>query len=194
MAKVKLERKTKETDITLALNLQGTGKHDISTGIDFFDHMLQQFSFHGCFDLELKCKGDLNVCGHHTVEDVGIVLGQAFKKSLPDHKGFVRYGSVFMPMDETLARAVVDISGRPYLVFEAAFTQPKVGEFDTELVKEFFRAFVNHAQITLHLKVIYGENTHHKIEALFKAVALVLRQAVQIDPKRGGPSSTKGML
>jgi imidazoleglycerol-phosphate dehydratase len=194
MAKVKLQRKTNETDVSLTLNLHGTGKHDITTGIGFFDHMLQQFSFHGCFDLELKCKGDLHVCGHHTVEDVGIVLGQAFKQGLPDHKNIIRYATAFVPMDETLGMGVVDISGRACLVFESEFAQAKVGEFDTELVREFFRAFVNHAQITLHLKIWYGENTHHKIEALFKAAAIGLRQALQIDAKRSGVSSTKGML
>lgn len=194
MANVKLKRKTNETEVSVTLNLYGTGKYDIATGIGFFDHMLQQLSFHGCFDLELKCQGDLHVCGHHTVEDVGIILGQAFKEGLPDNKNIIRYATAFVPMDETLAMAVVDISGRACLVFESEFAQAEVGGFDTELVQEFFRAFVNHAQITLHLKIWYGQNTHHKIEALFKATAIGLRQAIQLEAKRSRPSSTKGTL
>ncbi len=194
MGTTKVARKTKETDITLEFNLQGSGKSHIATGIGFFDHMLELFAFHGCFDLDLNCTGDVQVCGHHTVEDVGIVLGQAFNKGLPANKNIVRYGTAFVPMDESLAMAVVDVSGRPCLIFEAEFVQPKVGDFETELVKEFFRAFVNHAQITLHLKILSGENTHHKIEALFKAAARAMRQAVQIDPKREGPASTKGVV
>lgn len=194
MKKAKIERKTKETDISLMLNLDGTGQANISTRIGFFDHMLDLFVFHGCFDLNLSCKGDLEIDAHHTVEDVGISLGQAFKKRLSENKGIVRYGNAFVPMDETLARAVVDISGRPYLVFDAEFKNPKVGSFDTELVKEFFQGFTNHARINLHLKILYGNNTHHQIEALFKATAVALRQAVQRDPKRKGPASTKGVL
>lgn len=194
MKKAKIERKTKETDISLMLNLDGTGQANISTSIGFFDHMLDLFVFHGCFDLNLSCKGDLEIDAHHTVEDVGISLGQAFKKRLSENKGIVRYGNAFVPMDETLARAVVDISGRPYLVFDAEFKNPKVGSFDTELVKEFFQGFTNHARINLHLKILYGNNTHHQIEALFKATAVALRQAVQRDPKRKGPASTKGVL
>lgn len=194
MKKIKIERETKETDISLMLNLDGTGQANISTSIGFFDHMLDLFVFHGCFDLNLSCKGDLEIDAHHTVEDVGISLGQAFKKGLSENKGIVRYGNAFVPMDETLARAVVDISGRPYLVFDAEFKNPKVGSFDTELVKEFFQGFTNHARINLHLRILYGNNTHHQIEALFKATAVALRQAVQRDPKRKGPASTKGVL
>ena len=194
MKKIKVKRKTKETDISLTLNLAGTGQAKISTGIGFFDHMLNLFVFHGCFDLNLSCKGDLEIDAHHTVEDVGIALGQAFKKGLSEKKGFVRYGNALVPMDESLSRAVVDISGRPYLVFEAKFKNPKVGNFDTELIKEFFQSFTNHAQINLHLKILYGANTHHQIEALFKATAVALRQALQNDQKRKGSPSTKGIL
>lgn len=194
MAKVKVKRKTNETDIALALDLDGTGKSNIATGMGFFDHMLELFAFHSCFDLDLTAKGDLEVCGHHTVEDVGIVLGQAFKKGLPEDRNIKRYGTTFVPMDESLARAVVDISGRPCLVLKTNFLNPRVGNFDTELVREFFQAFVNHAQITLHLEVLYGENTHHKIEALFKATGVALKLALQKDPKRSGPASSKGMI
>lgn len=194
MSKVKVNRKTKETDIAIEFNLFGSGEHDISTGIGFFDHMLALFTFHGCFDLTLTCKGDLEVDGHHTVEDTGILLGQAFQQALPAAKNIVRYATAFAPMDETLGRAVLDISGRPYLVFDVSLSRARVGDFDTELVKEFFRALANHAGINLHLSVLYGENTHHKIEALFKATALALRQAVQIDSKRQGPASTKDVL
>lgn len=194
MQKIKIKRKTNETDVSLTLNLAGTGQAKISTGIGFFDHMLDLFVFHGCFDLNLSCKGDLEIDAHHTVEDVGISLGQALKNGLSKSEGIVRYGNAFVPMDESLARAVVDISGRPYLVFEAEFENSKVGSFDTELVKEFFQGFTNHAQINLHLKILYGDNTHHQIEALFKATAVALRQALQKDLKRKGPTSTKGML
>lgn len=194
MQTMKINRKTKETEITGDLSLYGSGRNNISTGIGFFDHMLELFSFHSCFDLNLVCKGDLQVCGHHTVEDVGIVLGRAFKKSLPEQQNIVRYASSCVPMDEVLARAVVDISGRPFLLFEADFELDKIGNFDTELVLEFFQAFVNNAGITLHLKILYGVNTHHKIEALFKVTAVSLRQAVKPDRNRQGPSSTKGKL
>lgn len=191
---MKINRKTKETEISGELKLYGSGENEISTGIGFFDHMLELFSFHSCFDLKLECKGDLEVCGHHTVEDVGIVLGEAFKKSLPADKSIVRYASSHVPMDEVLARAVIDISGRPFLLFEADFDLDKIGNFDTELVLEFFQAFVNNAGILLHLKILYGMNTHHKIEALFKAVAVGLRQAVKPDANRKGPASSKGSL
>lgn len=190
----KIERKTGETDIQLLLDIVGGGKSEINTGVGFFDHMLELFAFHACFDLEVKAKGDLHVCGHHTVEDVGIVLGQAFQKSLPKVKSFTRYATEYVPMDESLARAVVDISGRSHLVFKVEGLNPKVGEFDTELVREFFQALSNHAQVTLHIEVLYGENTHHKIEAIFKAVARALRTALQKDEKRKGVASTKGSL
>lgn len=194
MAKVKIERKTRETAIKLDLELYGTGVCEVGTGIGFLDHMLELLAFHGRLDLNATAEGDLQVDAHHTVEDVGIVLGQAFKQALAEDRAIVRYGSAFAPMDEALARAVVDISGRPYLVFEAEFRRAKVGDFDTELVREFFQAFVNQAGITLHLALLYGRNTHHQIEALFKAAALALHQAVQVDTKRPGPASTKGTL
>jgi len=194
MKKVKLTRKTKETDITLSLNLDGAGRNKISTGVGFFDHMLDLFAFHGCFDLEVAAKGDLHVCGHHTVEDVGIVLGQALGQAMSQAKNYMRYATAFVPMDESLARAVVDLSGRPCLVFNCPGLNPKVGDFDTELVREFFQALVNHAQITLHLELVYGENTHHKIEALFKAAGVALRQALSTDAGRSGVASTKGRL
>ncbi|MFQ5651383.1 MAG: imidazoleglycerol-phosphate dehydratase HisB [bacterium] len=194
MATIKMKRKTKETDISLSLDLYGSGQTRISTGIGFFDHMLDLLAFHACFDLDVRAKGDLQVCCHHTVEDVGIVLGQAFEKGLAGEKNFRRYSTVFVPMDESLARAACDISGRPCLVFTVASLSPKVGEFDTELVREFFQAFVNHGLLTLHLEILYGENTHHKIEALFKATGQALRHAVETDPRRTGPASTKGRL
>lgn len=194
MPKVKIERKTKETEIALSLDLGGSGKSDVKSGVGFFDHMLELFAYHGCFDLEVRCTGDLHVDDHHSVEDIGICLGQAFRQSAPQSKGIVRYATAFVPMDESLARAVVDVSGRPHLIFDAEFARPTVGEFATELVREFFQAFANHAQITLHLKVEYGTNTHHCIEALFKAAAVALRQAIQPDANRKGPTSTKGIL
>lgn len=194
MAKVELTRKTNETDITLSLNLNGVGQNKIATGVGFFDHMLELFAFHACFDLEVAAKGDLHVCGHHTVEDVGIVLGQALGQAMSDAKNFKRYATAFVPMDESLARAVVDLSGRPCLVFNCPGLNPKVGDFDTELVREFFQAFVNQAKITLHLELIYGENTHHKVEALFKAAGVALRQALSTDEGRSGVASTKGRL
>ncbi|MFQ5708567.1 MAG: imidazoleglycerol-phosphate dehydratase HisB [bacterium] len=194
MSKTRLERKTNETNITLEFDIRGEGQSRISTGIGFFNHMLELFAFHGCFDLNVKCQGDLHVDAHHTVEDVGIVLGQAFHKALSGEQAIVRYATAWVPMDESLARAAVDISGRPFLAFDAEFRQSRVGDFDTELTREFFQAFVTHAGITLHLKLLYGANTHHKIEALFKAVAVALRQAVQLDKNRSGPASTKGVL
>jgi imidazoleglycerol-phosphate dehydratase len=194
MPKIKIERKTKETDILLSLDLYGSGESAIKSGIGFFDHMLELFTYHGCFDLDVRCDGDLDVDGHHTVEDIGICLGQAFNQSAPQSKGIVRYATAFVPMDESLARAVVDVSGRPHLIFDAEFTRPIVGEFATELVREFFQAFTNHAQINLHLKIEYGTNTHHRIEALFKATAIALRRAIETDPERKGPTSTKGVL
>ncbi|NIR50604.1 imidazoleglycerol-phosphate dehydratase HisB [candidate division KSB1 bacterium] len=194
MTATRIERKTKETDIAVQFEIFGKGEYSLDTGVGFFDHMLELFAFHGGFDLTVKCKGDLKVDAHHTVEDTGIVLGQAFKKQLPKDKRIVRYSAAHVPMDETLVRAVVDISGRAYLVFDAEFELTKVGEFETELVNEFFRAFVNHAQLNLHLTVLYGKNTHHRIEALFKATAVALRQAIQIEPTLSGPASSKGAL
>jgi len=194
MAKVKINRKTGETDISLELGAQGSGESSVSTGVGFFDHMLELFAFHGCFGLSIRCRGDVHVDGHHTVEDVGIVLGQAFYDAWSKQAGFVRYATAYVPMDESLARAVVDISGRPFLVFEADFPRERVGDFDTELVREFFQAFATHARVTLHLQLLYGANTHHQIEALFKAAAVALRRALQPDDQRRGVSSTKGRL
>jgi imidazoleglycerol-phosphate dehydratase len=194
MAKTTITRKTNETDITLSLELNGKGESRIETGIGFFDHMLRLLSFHSGFDLEIKCAGDLHVDAHHSVEDVGITLGQALKQSLPADRAIVRYAHAYVPMDESLARAVVDISGRPALVFQAEFSKNKVGDFDVELVKEFFRGFVNHSFINLHLQLLYGENAHHQIESIFKAAAVALRQAVQPSTLRKGAASSKGML
>ncbi len=194
MKKNKLNRKTKETDVSLSLALQGSGKSAVSTGVGFFDHMLTLMAFHGGFDLEVAAKGDLEVDAHHTVEDVGIVFGTAFRQALPEVYDFQRYATAYVPMDEALARVVVDISGRPALVFRSPALNPKVGDFDTELVREFFQAFANNALVTLHLEILYGENTHHQIEALFKAAGVALGQAVRKDPRRKGVASTKGSL
>lgn len=194
MAAVEQKRKTRETEVRVTLNLYGKGESDVQTGIGFFDHMLELFAFHGRFDLQVQCKGDLHVDGHHTVEDVGIVLGQAMKQAIPSEKRLTRYASCLLPMDESLARAVVDISGRPYLVFEAGFRKARVGDFETELVKEFFYALVQRAGITMHLRLEYGVNTHHQIEALFKCAAVALRLAVRPDESGAGPASTKGVI
>lgn len=189
-----IERKTRETDIEVKLDLDGTGECDINTGVPFFDHMLTALAKHGLFDLQVKAVGDLEIDAHHTVEDVGICLGRALAKALGDKVGISRFGCARVPMDEALAEATVDISGRPFLVFSADFSNPRVGEFDTELVKEFFLAFTYNAGITLHLNLLYGSNTHHCIEALFKAVGRALGQAVAIDPRVKGVPSTKGKL
>lgn len=188
-----ITRKTKETDITAWLDSDNSGKTEISTGIGFLDHMLTALSVHGGFSLVLNAKGDLIVDGHHTAEDIGIVLGMAFKEALGDKSGIMRYGSAFVPMDESLAFASLDISARPYLVFNAEFTNERVGEFDTCLTEEFMRAFAFNAGITLHLRCEYGSNDHHKIEALFKALAYALKQAVKRNAD-GSVISTKGVL
>lgn len=190
----KRSRKTRETDVTVFWNLDGSGRAAIETGVPFFDHMLDQIARHGLTDLEVRTVGDVEVDAHHTVEDTGIVLGQALRDALGEGKGIRRYGSAFIPFDETLAFCAMDISGRPFLVFDAAFPSPKVGEFDSELVEEFFRALAFNAGITLHLKVHYGKNTHHMIEALFKAFGRALDAATQLDPRVVGVPSTKGML
>lgn len=187
-------RKTKETDITMLLNLDGTGKAEIDTGIGFFDHMLEGFCRHGFFDLKCKVKGDLEVDGHHTVEDAGIVLGQAVKEALGDKAGIRRYGSFILPMDDALALCAVDLCGRPYLGFEAAFPTERVGGLDTELVREFFYAVSYGCAMNLHLKMLSGFNSHHMIEALFKAFAKALDQAAGFDERIEGVLSTKGML
>jgi len=192
--KSEIKRKTNETDISLSMNIDGTGKGDINTGVGFFDHMFSLFARHGLFDLKVMAKGDLDVDAHHTVEDVGIVLGQAIKEALGDKKSIKRYGSSFVPMDEALALVALDLSGRPYLVFDARFENQKLGNMDTELVEEFFRAVANNAGINLHIKVFYGSNTHHIIEAIFKAFGRALDEASGIDNRIEGVMSTKGML
>jgi len=176
-----INRQTAETRISINLSLDGTGSFDGSSGIGFFDHMLNSFAVHGGFDIVLSAKGDLHVDCHHTVEDIGIVLGKAFNGALGDKRGIARFGSSAIPMDEALARAVVDISGRPYLVFDANFEEEKVGEFDTCMTEEFFRAFAFNAGMTLHMSLLYGKNSHHCIEALFKAVAHALKTAIKIE-------------
>ncbi|MBQ5501603.1 MAG: imidazoleglycerol-phosphate dehydratase HisB [Selenomonas sp.] len=189
-----IKRQTAETNITLQLNLDGKGQGKISSGIGFFDHMLNLLTAHGQLDLTLNCQGDLQVDGHHSVEDIGIALGDAFKQAIGDKKGICRYGTFYLPMDESLAFVTLDISGRPFLVYDGGEMAPQVGGFDTELTEEFLRAFAMHAGITLHVKILYGTNTHHKIEAIFKALGHALRQAVSFDPKVTGIPSTKGML
>ena len=187
-------RTTNETDITLTLALDGTGKADISTGIGFFDHMLQGFARHGLFDLTLRCQGDLQVDGHHTVEDVGIALGTAIRQALGDKKGITRYGSCLLPMDETLALCTVDLCGRPYFVCDAPFAAPACGDMDTQLAREFFYAVSYAAMMNLHLKVLYGQNDHHKMEAMFKAFARALDAAARLDARVEGVPPTKGSL
>lgn len=188
------KRKTKETDITLSLELDGNGTSDVETGIGFFDHMLEGFARHGFFDLAVKAEGDLVVDGHHTIEDVGIVLGSAIGKAVGDKKGIRRYGSCILPMDETLVLCAVDLSGRPYLSFDGAFTVERVGYMDTELVKEFFYAISYTAGMNLHMKVLTPGNNHHMIEAMFKAFARALDEATSFDPRSTDILSTKGSL
>ena len=187
-----IKRKTKETDIEVFVKLDGEGKVNIDTGIRFSDHMLTAFGVHGGMDLEIECNGDLNVDGHHTVEDVGIVLGQAFAKALGDKSGIARYGTAFVPMDEALVMCSLDISGRPFLAYNAQFHDDKVGEYDTCLSEEFFRAFAFNAGITLHIREEYGKNDHHITEAMYKAVAHALKDAVNLNGT--GVLSTKGVL
>lgn len=187
-------RKTKETDISLHLNLDGTGSSSIHTGIGFFDHMLDGFARHGLFDLKVNVAGDLAVDCHHTIEDTGIVLGNAIKEAVGDKKGIRRYGSCALPMDETLVLCAIDLSGRPYLAFDGTFTAEKVGHMDTEMVREFFYAISYTAGMNLHIKVLSGSNNHHLIEAMFKAFARALDEAVAFDPRIAGVLSTKGSL
>jgi len=189
-----IERVTKETRIKLSLALDGSGESKICTSVPFLDHMLNLFARHGFFNLEVEACGDIDIDFHHTVEDIGIVLGEAFKKSLGDKKGIRRYGQASVPMDETLATVSVDISGRPYLVYHVNLPKVKIGEFDVELAREFFQAFVNHSGLNLHINVMYGENVHHIIEACFKAFARAMDMATQMDPRVEGVMSTKGML
>ena len=190
-----IERSTKETKIKASVDLDGTGAYDIATGIGFLDHMLEQLARHSLIDIALKAKGDLHIDFHHTTEDCGIVLGQAVAKALADKQGIARYASVDLPMDETLTRVAVDVSGRPYLVWKVAFSRPKLGEMDTELFREFFQAFAQNAGITLHVENLYGENNHHIAETCFKGLARALRAAVAIDERQAGRvPSTKGTL
>jgi imidazoleglycerol-phosphate dehydratase len=195
MRKASISRKTKETAIDVAVDLDGRGAAEISTGIGFFDHMLEQVARHSLIDIAIVAKGDLHIDFHHTVEDTGIALGQALRQALGDMRGILRFADVTLPMDETLTRVAIDISGRPFLVFRTQFTRPKIGDFDTELVREFFQAFATHLGANLHVETFYGENSHHIAESSFKALARALRSAVQIDPRQAGEiPSTKGTL
>lgn len=190
-----ISRKTNETSIKVELSLDGTGKYDIKTGIGFFDHMLEQLSRHSLIDMKIRADGDLHIDAHHTTEDVGIAIGQALSKALGDRAGITRYASLDLAMDETLTRAALDVSGRPFLIWQAEFSRDKVGDFDTELFQEFFQAFSQNAGITLHVTNIYGTNNHHIAETCFKAVARCLRTAIEIDPRQQGViPSTKGSL
>ena len=188
-------RKTAETNIRVALNLDGTGQSKLATGIGFLDHMLDQIARHGLIDLDIQCEGDLHIDGHHTVEDIGITLGQAFAKAVGDKKGIRRYGHAYVPLDEALSRVVVDFSGRPGLHMEVTFTAGVIGGLDTQLVFEFFQGFVNHAGVTLHIDNLKGVNAHHQCETVFKAFARALRAALELDPRAAGMiPSTKGSL
>ena len=190
-----ISRKTKETEVRVRVNLDGTGAYKVSTGIGFLDHMLEQLSRHSLIDLEVEATGDTHIDFHHTTEDTGIVVGQAVAKALGDRAGIVRYGAATIPMDETCSRVALDVSNRPYLVWKVAFTRPKLGDMDTELFKEWFQAFAQAAGITLHVENLYGENSHHIVESCYKALARALRQAVSIDPRASQAiPSTKGTL
>ncbi|MDP6304795.1 MAG: imidazoleglycerol-phosphate dehydratase HisB [Alphaproteobacteria bacterium] len=195
MRQAAVKRKTKETDISVTVSLDGSGVSDISTGVSFLDHMLDQLARHSLMDITVKAKGDLHIDFHHTTEDTGIALGEAVSQALGDRTGIRRYGSTLSPMDETLTRVVVDASNRPFLVWRVSFPTPKVGDMDTELFKEWFQAFVQNAGITLHVENLYGVNSHHIVESSFKGLARALRTATEIDPRRGGEvPSTKGAL
>lgn len=195
MRKARIERRTRETDIRAEINLDGAGKYSIDTSIPFLDHMLSLMAKHGLLDLKIKAKGDTEIDDHHTVEDAGIVLGKAIKQALGEMKGITRYGQASVPMDETLASVSLDISGRPYLVYRIEFPKKsKLKDFDPDLIEDFLQAFVGNSGITLHINVLYGRNTHHIIEAVFKALGRALRQAVTADPRMKGVPSTKGSL
>ncbi|MBK9314848.1 MAG: imidazoleglycerol-phosphate dehydratase HisB [Acidobacteria bacterium] len=189
-----IKRKTRETDIELRLSLDGSGLGKIDTGIPFLDHMLELFARHGLFDLEVSCRGDLQIDDHHSVEDIAICLGQAFSQALGDKVGIVRYGSAYVPMDETLARAVVDLSGRYFLIYNVTNTRDKVGTFSVELAEHFWHSFAEHCRCNLHIEVLYGRNQHHILEAVFKSTARSLSQAVRLDDRIQGVMSTKGTL
>ena len=195
MRKASLDRKTTETQIAVSINLDGTGAYDVKSGVGFLDHMLELLSRHSLIDIKLRAKGDTHIDFHHTTEDSGIALGQAFAKALGDRKGIRRYADCLLPMDEALTRAAIDVSGRPYLIWKVEFSRPKIGEFDTELVREWFQAFAMNAGVTLHVQTLYGDNCHHIAESCFKALARVLRGAIEIDPRQKDRiPSTKGSL
>ena len=195
MRKAKVARKTTETDIEVAVNLDGTGAYDVETGIGFLDHMLEIFSRHSLIDLKVRAKGDLHIDFHHTTEDTGIAIGEAVHQALSDRRGIRRYASAMIPMDETLSRVAIDVSDRPYLIWKVDFSKPKLGEMDTELFKEWFQAFAQNARVTLHVENIYGENNHHIVESCFKALARALRDATETDPRAADSiPSTKGTL
>jgi imidazoleglycerol-phosphate dehydratase len=195
MRTAEVTRNTKETQIRVRLNLDGNGQARLATGIPFLEHMLDQVARHGMVDLDIEASGDLHIDAHHTVEDIGITLGQAFAKAIGDKAGVRRYGHAYVPLDEALSRVVIDFSGRPGLEFNVAFKRPLIGEFDVDLVHEFFQGFVNHAQVTLHIDALRGENAHHQCETVFKAFARALRMAAEVDPRSGGAvPSTKGSL
>jgi len=195
MRKAEISRDTSETKIAVSVNLDGTGQYDVKTGIGFFDHMLEQLARHALMDITVRATGDLHIDDHHTVEDVGIALGRALTQAVGDKRGTRRYGSCLLPMDDTLVRAALDLSGRPYLVWKVNFTAPKIGTFDTELVREFFNAFAMQGGITLHVECLDGINSHHIAEAAFKSVARALRDALEIDPRKADAvPSTKGTL
>jgi len=195
MRNATVERTTRETEISVTVELDGAGDYDIETGIGFFDHMLEAFAKHSMMDFKIHTKGDLHIDMHHTVEDTGIVMGQAVAKALGDCAGIRRFGASYIPMDETLSRAAIDVSKRPYLVWRVDFSRPKVGDMDTELFKEWFHAFAMNAGLCLHVDNLYGENTHHIIESCYKATARAMRQAVELDPRSDGAApSTKGVL
>lgn len=194
MRKAEATRKTKETQIRASIDLDGSGVAKLDTGVPFLDHMLDQVARHGVFDLEVSAQGDLQIDGHHTVEDIGITLGQAFAEALGDKQGIRRYGYAYVPLDEALTRVVVDLSGRPGLEFGIKFTRARIGEFDVDLVHEFFQGFINHARVTLHVDNLKGDNAHHQAETAFKAFGRALRMAVEFDPRIQGVPSTKGSL
>lgn len=195
MRQAAIERKTRETQISVSLDLDGSGRYDVATGIGFLDHMLEQLSRHSLIDLTVRAKGDLHIDFHHTTEDTGIAIGQAVAQALGDRKGIVRYGHALIPMDEALTRVALDCSNRPWLVWKVAFTRPKLGDFDTELFREWFGAFAQNAGLTLHVECLYGENNHHIAESCFKGLARALRQAVETDPRQADVvPSTKGVL
>jgi imidazoleglycerol-phosphate dehydratase len=195
MRQAQVNRNTLETRIDLNVNLDGTGKSTLATGVPFLDHMLDQVARHGMIDVEIAAKGDLHIDAHHTVEDIGITLGQAFMQAIGDKKGLRRYGHAYVPLDEALSRVVVDLSGRPGMEFNVEFTRARIGEFDVDLIKEFFQGFVNHALVTLHIDNLSGSNAHHQAETIFKAFGRALRMAIEADPRAAGTiPSTKGSL